>query len=75
MVSPVPEPGGRRWQRRGLKHSVNVGKVRGPLDGPRDMRGMETVTEALVVRIVTRAGLEPPFGPRAQMARWAGRCV
>jgi hypothetical protein len=44
--------------------------------GPiREMVGMDKVSEALVLRIVTRAELEPPFGSRAKMAWWAGRCV
>ena len=29
MVLPVPEPGGRCWERQGLKHSVSVRKVSG----------------------------------------------
>ena len=29
---------------------------------------MDNVSKVLVLHIVTRAGLEPPFGPRAKMA-------
>jgi hypothetical protein len=48
VVSPVPEPGGRRWQRRGIKHAVHVLKASGTLEGLRDMVGMDNVSEALV---------------------------
>src|SRR4029453_18333452 len=39
------------------------------------MVGKDTGTEASVLRLVTRAGLEPPYGPSAKMARKAGRYV
>ena len=29
---------------------------------------MDNVSEVLALRIVSKAGLEPPFGPRAKMA-------
>ncbi len=32
------------------------------------MIGMDNVSEVLALRIVNKAGLEPPFGPRAKMA-------
>ncbi len=48
VVSPVPEPGGRRWQRRGIKHSVHVLKASGTLEGLQEMVGMDNVSEALV---------------------------
>ena len=42
--------------------------------GPiREMVGRDKVAEASMVRIVTRAELEPPFGSRAKTAWWAGR--
>jgi len=33
-----------------------------------EMIGMDNVSEVLVLRIVTAAGLESPFGPRAKKA-------
>jgi hypothetical protein len=39
----------------------------------REMVGMDKVSEALVLRSVTSAEREPPFGSRAKMAWWAGR--
>jgi len=48
VVSPVPEPGVRRWQRRGIKHSVNVQKARGTPEVPWEMVGKDNVSEALV---------------------------
>jgi len=74
-VSPVPEPGVRRWQRRGIKHSVTVQKASGTLEVLREMVGMDNVSEALVLRIVRAAELEPLFGSRAKKAWWAGRRV
>jgi len=41
---------------------------------PWGMVGMGNVSEALELRIVKSAGLEPPFGPRAKMAM-PGRLV
>ncbi len=41
---------------------------------PWEMVGMDNVSEVLALRIVSRAGLEPPFGPRAKMAM-VGRSV
>ncbi len=38
------------------------------------MIGMDNVSEVLALRIVSKAGLEPPFGPRAKMAM-VGRSV
>ena len=35
---------------------------------PWEMVGMGNVSEALELHIVSKAGLEPPFGPRAKMA-------
>ena len=35
---------------------------------------MDNVSEVLALRIVSKAGLEPPFGPRAKMAL-VGRSV
>ena len=65
-VSPVPEPGVRRWQRRGIKHSVTVQKASGTLEVLREMVGMDNVSEALVLRIVRAAEREPLFGSRAK---------
>ena len=75
VVSPVPEPGVRRWQRRGIKHAVTVQKASGTPEVLREMVGMDNVSEALVLRIVRAAELEPPCGSRAQRAWWAGRRV
>ncbi len=33
------------------------------------MIGKDNVSEVLALRIVSKAGLEPPFGPRAKMAQ------
>jgi hypothetical protein len=48
-----------------VAHDLSVG----------EMVGKDTVPEASVLRLVTRAGLEPPYGPSAKMARRAGRYV
>ena len=71
----LDEPGVRRWQRRGLKHSVTVQKASGTLDVPREMVGMDNGSEALVLRIVRAAEREPPCGSKAKRARWASRRV
>jgi len=73
VVPPVPEPGVRRWQRRGIKHAVNRYTVSGTWCDRRGMVGKDKGTEASELRIVTRAGLEPPFGPSAKTAWRAGR--
>ena len=41
---------------------------------PGGMTGMDNVSEVSVLRIVSKAGLELPFGPRAKMAM-LGRSV
>ncbi len=70
MVSPVSEPGGRFRQqcRRGLKHSVRDAAVSGTLSVPWRMFDKDNVSKVLALRIVNKAGLESPFGPRAKMA-------
>ena len=72
VVSPVPALRGRRWQRRGLKHSVAAGKASRTPDLLREMMGRDNVYEASVLRIVTSAELERPFGSRAKTAWGSG---
>jgi len=74
VVSPIPKPGVRCWQRQGLKHSETVTKMSGTSLLPWEMIGMDNVSEVLELRIVKAAGLEPPFGPSAKMAM-VGRSV
>ena len=57
--------------------SQELGKRRGGewrIARPWGTIGMGNVSEVLVLRIVNKAGLEPPFGPRAKMAM-PGRLV
>ena len=74
MVLPVPEPGGRRWQRRGLKHQVRGRTVSCAPDGPWGMVGMGNVSEALALRIVTSAELDAAIRLQSQngIARQVG---
>ena len=66
MVLPVPEPGGRRWQRRGLKHRVRGRAVSCTPGGPWGMVGMGNVSEALVLRIVKAAELDAAIRLQSQ---------
>jgi hypothetical protein len=75
VVSPVPAPGVRHWQRWGAEHSV---KRRTASSTPAlrwEMMGMDNVSKASSLHIVKGAELELPFGSRAKMARWSGRRV
>ncbi|MES9904958.1 MAG: hypothetical protein ABW168_20065 [Sedimenticola sp.] len=75
-MSPVPEPGGASLATAGSQapskrhndewHIVSL--------WPRGMVGRGNVSKGLVLRIVSEAGLEPPFGPSAKMAM-PGRSV
>ncbi len=69
MVLPVSEPGGRCWQRQGLKLLVSGQAASSTPSDPWGMVGMGNVSEALELRIVKGARLELPFGPRAKMAK------
>ena len=74
MVSPVSELRVRHRRRWGSKILVKVTTMSGTLYVIREMICMGNVSEVLVLRIVNKAGLESPFGPRAKMAL-VGRLV
>ena len=74
MVLPVPKPGGRHWQRWGLKHRVRGKPESRTPGGPWGMVGMGNVSEALALRIVKAAELDAALRLQSQngIARQVG---
>jgi hypothetical protein len=68
VVSPVPAPGVRHWQRWGAEHSVKRETASSTPDLWWEMRGMDNASKASSLHIVMGAELELPFGSRAKMA-------
>ena len=68
VVSPVPAPGVRHWQRWGAEHSVKRRPASSTPAQRWEMMGMDKVSKALLLRIVSKAELELPFGSRAKTA-------
>jgi hypothetical protein len=72
VVSSVSALWGRHRQRWGLKHAVAVGPVSRTWERLQGMKGMDNVSEALAVRIVTSAELKRLKGSRPKQGRGPG---
>lgn len=72
VVPSVPARRGRHWQRWGLKHAVGAGKASRTMDRLRGMTGRDNLSEALALRIVTRAELKRLSGSRPKRGWGSG---
>jgi hypothetical protein len=72
VVSAVSALRGRHRQRWGPKHAVAVGPVSRTRDRLRGMKGMDNVSAALVLRIVTSAERKRLKGSRPKQGRGPG---
>jgi len=67
VVSLVSALGMRRWRQRGLKHSVKHKELSSTIQCAREMTGMDKLIKVSLLRIVSKAELELPFGSRTKM--------
>jgi len=67
-MSHVSALGMRCWQQQGLKHSVKQNRLSSTTLFAQEMTGTDKLTKVSLLRIVSKAELELPFGSRAKTA-------